>query len=154
MGVKIRKAGISDAEEIRKLYLELREFEMSLLDDELREIQLNWEKKKTIKDVKELLISEEKALFLAIDGDETIGFVTGGFQKGMKYKEGGLDIFVKGSHRGQGTGTKLMETILEWFAEMGCVAFYVNIYSPNAMARKFYEKFGMRQVGETYKKRI
>lgn len=154
MGANIRKAVISDAEDIRKLYLELQEFEMSLLDDELREIQLNWEKKKNIKDVKGMLSSKDLATYLAIDGDETIGFVACGLQKGTICNEGILDIFVKEARRGEGIGTKLVDIATDWFNEMGCSAFMVNVYASNKEAKVFYRKIGMRQVGEWYKRKI
>jgi ribosomal protein S18 acetylase RimI-like enzyme len=154
MVVNIRKAEISDANEILKLYQELQEFEMSLLDDELRDIQQNWEEKKNIKDVESMLSSNDLVFFLAIDGDEITGFVAGGLQKGTRCNEGILDIFVKEAHRGESIGTKLVDMTTGWFKERGCSAFMVNVYASNKEAKAFYRKIGMRQVGEWYKRII
>jgi len=44
--MKIRKAKISGAEKIKELYDELREYELSLLEKEIKEMQVNWGSKK------------------------------------------------------------------------------------------------------------
>ena len=126
------------------LYHELMEFEMCLLEGDLKDIQLNWEKKKTPDEIKKLLNDQTKMIFVAEDDNNKIqGSIVGATSKCIKHREGALDIFIKEKHRGKGIGTRLMDRLFEWFREEGCRSMLINAYAANEQATKFYKKYGV-----------
>ena len=152
--MEIRVATNSDVEVIMALYSELMEFEMSLLNGDMKEIQLNWERKKTREDIEKILNDENMNLFVAEDSGGIQGFITGGISKGVKHPEGALDVYIREEHRGKGVGTRLMDRLCVRFREQGCKSVLVNAYAVNEPARRFYKKYGLELLGETYKKKL
>jgi ribosomal protein S18 acetylase RimI-like enzyme len=153
--MNIRKATISDAAEIMTIYNELMDYEMSLLEGDLKSIQLNWERKKTLENVEAYLLNENMRLFVAVDDDNKIlGFITGAHSKGVKHREGRLDIFIRKEYREKGTGTALMDRMFEWFRDEDCISVLVNVYAANERAKEFYKKYGLELLGETYKMKL
>ena len=153
--MRIRKSRVSDLNEIMSLYNELMEFEMSLLEGDMRDIQLNWEKMKTRDNIEGFLRNETMRIYVAEDDNNKIqGFITGATSKGIKHKEGALDIFIREEYRGKGMGTRLMDVLLEWFREEGCRSVLINAYAVNEQATKFYKEYGLELLGETYKMKL
>jgi ribosomal protein S18 acetylase RimI-like enzyme len=152
--VEIRKAGVSDAEALAGLYEELRKSELSLLGRGIREIQLNWEVKKTQGKIRSLLRSGSTAIFVAETDKRIAGFVTCGTSKGARGREGAFDIYVRAGYRREGVGKQLVETALSWFKRKGCKSVSLNVYSANKNAIRFYRSLGFRLVSENYKMKI
>ena len=152
--MNIRKAIDSDINEIISLYHELMDYEMSLLKSDMLEIQLNWESKKTFEEIEKVLKDSTKIIFLAENKNRIVGFILGGISKGIKYKEGALDIYILEEHRGKGIGTQLMNKIFEWFRKEDCMSVMINAYADNKRAVDFYKKYGLVLLGETYKVKL
>ncbi len=152
--MKIREAKIFDAVIVKELYNELREYELSLLKDEIKKIQINWERKKDIKSIRKFLRSKNIKIFVAEDCEKTVGFIIGEVSKGVKYKEGSFDIFVKPDFRGKGIGKNLMKEMTDWFKNKSCKSIRLNVYSSNKEAKEFYKNLNFKLISETYKKRI
>lgn len=171
--MEIRKSRVSDLDEIMSLYSELMEFEMSLLEGDMKDIQLNWERKKTRGNIEGFLRNETMRIFVAEDDDNETrddneirsdndiksckniqGFIVGATSKGIKHKEGSLDIYIREEYRGKGIGTGLMDRMFEWFREEGCASVLINAYAANSAATNFYKKYGLELLGETYKMKL
>ncbi len=95
-----------------------------------------------------------KIIFIAEEQNEIIGFIVGAASKGIRYKEGLLDIYIKEEYRGKGIGTLLMDTMFEWFRKEDCRSVMINAYADNKLALDFYKKYGMVLLGETYKMKL
>ncbi len=147
----IRKAKESDAKSISELYGALREYELSLLEDDLKQIQLNREPVKTEKKIKGIINSKNSVIFVAEENSTIAGFITCGISKGIRDTEGAFDIFVSAKYRNKGIGKELISKMLEYFKAMGCKSVRVNVYSANEGAKKFYKNLGFKSVSETYK---
>jgi ribosomal protein S18 acetylase RimI-like enzyme len=53
-----------------------------------------------------------------------------------------LELYVDKDYRGQGVGTKLMDTMLAYANESSCDVVNVEVFAPNKRAYDFYKKFG------------
>lgn len=94
------------------------------------------------------------AVFVAEYDGNLAGFLTAGISKGLKFKEGSFDIYVKSGFRGKGIGERLMKEALGWFKSRRCRAVSLNVYSSNKEAKRFYEKFGFKLLSEIYKRKM
>ena len=78
-----------------------------------------------------------KFSFVAIDGNELVGFITGF----SYYSEITINnVVVKKGYRGKGIGTKLIRTVEEYFEDKGFNN--INLVTNDFQAPKFYEKCG------------
>lgn len=150
----IRKAKESDAKSVSELYGALRDYELSLLKEDLKQIQLNWEPVKTEKKIKGIINSKNSVIFVAEDNGKLAGFITCGISKGIKDAECAFDIFISAGYRNKGIGKELISKMIDYFKAEGCKSVLVNVYSANKGAKKFYKKLGFKLVSETYKTKI
>lgn len=93
---------------------------------------------------KRLLHATDHIVFLAMAGDEAVGFVTG---VEIQHPDKGTEMFlnelaVDESHRRQGIGTALVVALRDLARERGCSAMWVLTDDDNAAARGTYEKAG------------
>lgn len=78
-----------------------------------------------------------KFSFVAIDGNELVGFITGF----SYYSEITINnVVVKKGYRGKGIGTKLIRKVEEYFEDKGFNN--INLVTNDFQAPKFYEKCG------------
>jgi len=95
-------------------------------------------------------VREKRGLFaVALDGETIVGFVVGILQEQKNRRDvidsmGGrvTDLYVDSAYRGRGIGTLLMQHIEAYFRMNGCDVAQVEVFVPNAPARRLYEKFG------------
>ncbi len=100
------------------------------------------------KDLQE--VREHRGKFaVAVDGTTILGFVIGIIQERknqpdvIDFTAGRItELYVDEAVRGQHIGTMLMEHIEAYFASQGCDTAKVEVFAPNAPARRLYEKFG------------
>ncbi len=155
MGVQFRLAGDSDARELSRMYNQLRQCELALLNEKEKDIQEHWEQKMTEETVLNMIQDPNHFIVIAESEGGTVGFA--GCRIGIApdgFKEGYLDIFVKEEYRGKGVGSKLLDWIEEQARANGCGALSLSVYSKNKLAEKFYEQKKFFVLSKGMKKRI
>ena len=90
----------------------------------------------------------ERAVFVAVDGNELVGFVAA-----HRTRRFGCDcelqwINVAPERRGPGIADQLMTRILEWFHHQAAKRICVNIAPENTAARRVYARHGARPLNE------
>ena len=60
---------------------------------------------------------------------------------------GHLHIDIMPSAQGHGWGAKLMDAFRTRLASLGCPAFHLGVSRGNAGALRFYQRYGMREIG-------
>lgn len=91
------------------------------------------------------LRNPDNALFLAFEGEEVIGFLTGyRLQRLDKNRAEALlyEMEVREEYRRQGTGQKLIAALNAWAAETGAFQTWVLTYSDNTAAMALYKSMG------------
>jgi len=99
-----------------------------------------------------ILHREEKPVFVAVDGEDTVlGYVFCVLQQHLHdniltdiktlYID---DLCVDESVRGCSIGRRLYEYVLSYAKEQGCYNVTLNVWECNPGARKFYEKCGLK----------
>ncbi|WP_298827101.1 GNAT family N-acetyltransferase [uncultured Piscinibacter sp.] len=96
----------------------------------------------------ESLCGENAAVFVAVEGQSLVGFVTiavvdeaSPFFRAMRYAKVG-SICVTEMLRGQGIGRRLMEEAEIWARVRNAVEVHLNVWSFNERARALYEELG------------
>jgi GNAT superfamily N-acetyltransferase len=89
-----------------------------------------------------------RAAFVAVDGDELVGFVTG-HRTRRRGCDGELQwINVIKERRGLGIADRLIAKIGAWFVEQGANRICVNVTSENIAARKVYIRCGAQPLDD------
>ena len=57
-------------------------------------------------------------------------------------------LYMRHDRQGGGRGEALMRTALQWLDERGAPAVWLGVWSGNAGAQRFYDRFGFAKVGE------
>ena len=148
--MRIRRANISDATTIRDLYNELREYELSLLNGHVKDIQMKWETKKTLSVVKRWL-SSKNDITLIVEGKRPAGFIS--FVIGPN-NEASFDIYVKKEFRRKGFGKKLFNAALPYLKKRACKSVSLDVYPANRDAKMMYKNLGFELVFERHKRKI
>lgn len=129
----IRKAGYEDLDKMADLLNELFSIEEDFSID----------KQKQLKGL-ELLLESNTANILVYEADGKVkGMVTA--QILVSTAEGALsglieDMVITKDSRGSGLGTKLLDSIINWCYEKGCVRVQLLADKTNLQALKFYDK--------------
>ena len=98
------------------------------------------------------LANPDKALWLAEDGGEAIGYALAGPCK-LPHPEvtaacGELDRFyLKAGRQGGGVGTRLFAEVMAWLEKDGPRRVWIGVWSENHGALRFYARHGFSQVG-------
>ena len=156
MKVNVRTANEKDVPGLVEMYNKLRKYELSLLPENVRSIQLNYELEKTDRDVLESIHDPRFIILVALSEDnELIGFVTAEYGEFNGYREGEISfLYVEPKFRGHGVGKLLFEKCLDWFNDKGCKSISINVYAYNNLAKRFYSSLGFTRVQENWKKII
>ena len=123
--MKIRKANIND---LNKIKIISQKFDF--------EIKRNW---------RDLILSNDKEFFLAIEDEEIIGFT------GLIYYDWNnlvqiSNIFVHPEHRGKGLAVKLIQYVIEKAKQSSFRCLLAEAPSLNPV-KNLYEKLGFRKCG-------
>ncbi|MFA5303674.1 MAG: GNAT family N-acetyltransferase [Candidatus Nanoarchaeia archaeon] len=93
----------------------------------------------------------EGIIILAYEQKKIVGCIAGIIEKQTKddllecipMKDGRvLELFVSNEIRNKGIGKKLMKKVEDYFKRKKCDAIRIEVFEPNLLARKFYEKIG------------
>jgi GNAT superfamily N-acetyltransferase len=57
-------------------------------------------------------------------------------------------LYLRASAQGDGLGTRLLVTMLEWLGAHGHTPLYVGVWSGNTGAQRLYARFGFDKIGE------
>ena len=95
--------------------------------------------------------SSHAFLFLAVIGDQTVGFISGELREGSpafrpKTWASVDDVFVEPDHRNLGVGRALLESVKSWARERGADGVSLQVAAANERGRKFYEGLGFREI--------
>jgi len=136
------------SENVKDLLVELQEFivsidkeKLNIITPEFREIYF----KMTMDEVED----NEGKIFVAKENDKIIGFIAGiimKFEENDKYsyvihKRGEVtELMVTNSLQAKGIGSKLLETMENYFKSVGCEYIQIDVFGYNTNAIKFYDK--------------
>ena len=90
-------------------------------------------------------------LFVAAEGDRTVGFISGELRQGSptflpKTWASVDDVFVEPEYRNRGVGRALLQSVQSWAQERGADGITLQVAAANARGRKFYEDLGFREI--------
>ena len=92
--------------------------------------------------------------YVAVEGERVVGWCDIIPMKGIDFSHcGGLGMGVHKDYRGQGIGTRLLETTLEASKEFGIERIELEVYTSNTHAIRLYEKLGFVHEGVKTKAR-
>jgi ribosomal protein S18 acetylase RimI-like enzyme len=97
----------------------------------------------------DLVIDFNSICFVAVDNNKLVGYLAAS-PKPISYRKSRyLEVDNMGvipEYKGQGIGKLLMMRCKEWAKEMGYQKIFVNAYSKNETAIKFYERCGFHVI--------
>lgn len=100
-----------------------------------------------------LLASPLYAIWLAVEGDEPVGYALAG-PCGLPHAEvrpgdGELKrLYVSSTAQGRGVGAELFEAALAWLEREGPRTLWISVWSENYGAQRFYARYGFAKAGE------
>ncbi|WP_101877394.1 GNAT family N-acetyltransferase [Lachnoclostridium edouardi] len=144
----IRKAEEKDIPRILKLLGQVLQIHADIKPD----IFIPGTTKYTICELTELLRSEEKPIYVAVNEEDIcLGYAfcqlkEQPFSNNMvQFKSFFVDdLCVDKRARGQHIGESLFEYVKQEAKKLGCYEVTLNVWTGNASAEKFYEKMGMK----------
>ena len=146
--MNIRKASTKDIPRIKELLQQVLEIHANIRPD----IFIPGTTKYTEKELEDILIDENRPIYVATSGEDTcIGYAfcilkNQPFSINMvPFKSLFIDdLCVDQNVRGQHIGEKLIEYVKEEAKKMGCYEVTLNVWAGNTSAEKFYEKMGFQ----------
>lgn len=135
-------------EDVKDLLVELEEYIISIDEDQLDQLHLEYRDKMAILDLEEVKENNGKC-YLAIEDDKAIGLIMGTIIKFDEYdyldykcpKEGEItELIVTSKTRSKGVGQALMNKMEEYFKSVGCEYILVDVFAYNEIAKNFYSK--------------
>ena len=155
MRAEIHEASNQDAKTIAELYNELAHHDLSLLPENLQELQEVWETGKNEEAILGIVNGPDSKIFKAVVNNKIVGFISCGLLKTPSNTyEGVIDIFLQEEYRGKGIGQQLVKQAEAWFKKAGCKVIGLDVYPQNTRAKNFYSKCGFTIVYQGMKKRI
>lgn len=100
-----------------------------------------------------LLDSPAYAVWLAVEGDEPVGYALAG-PCGLPHAaarpgDGELKrLYVSARAQGRGIGAKLFDAALAWLERDGPRTLWISVWSENYGAQRFYARYGFAKAGE------
>lgn len=143
--MEIRKANISDAENLIGLFNELdSETEYMLMEPGERNIEIEDQ----IQLINELENSNSKILLVADKGNQLLGFLggTAGTAKRERHKMH-IAMGVRRAHWGHSIGVKLLQAMLTWAKNNHFHRIELTVMENNQRAKIFYERNGFEIEG-------
>ena len=137
-------------EDCKDLLVELEEYILTLDEDKLDTLHPDYRDKMFLNDYDEVKNNDGK-VYLAIENDKAIGLIMGVI---VKYDDNDyldyicpkagdiIELVVSSKARGNNIGTKLMETMENYFKSVGCKWIHVDVFSYNIRGLNFYKRNG------------
>ena len=135
-------------EDCKDLMVELEEYIVSIDEDYLDQVGINYRKKIMDINLEELKENEGKC-FLAIENDKAIGLIMGLVVKYdeedyLDYKcprKGRItELIVTNNTRSKGVGKELIKTMENYLRSIGCLYISIEVFAYNKNAIDFYTK--------------
>ena len=152
-GIRIRRAGVADAPALALLAAEtFVETFGHLYRPADREAFLA--KEQTAANYRRLVAQPEVGVWLAARGnDDLVGFLTAGPCKlpipDREPLAGEIrQLYLRGAVQGQGLGSAMLRTGLDWLRARGHKPIYIGVWSGNFGAQRLYGRHGFEKVGE------
>jgi ribosomal protein S18 acetylase RimI-like enzyme len=154
--LNIKKATQKDFNKILKLKLESKEEERKY-NDELEPVRKV--KKHYAEYLKNDLKSNWRAVFMAIEDRQIVGFATVKIYRTLHicgYERCGFisNVFIKKECRKQGVAKKLIDQIIKWLKENDATKVSLELYQGNIPALNLYHKLGFKKYSIKMKKKI
>ena len=154
--MEIRKATLDDLEQIKDLKLQAKASE-ARYNPSLAPVEDNREM--YLRYLRNDLTSEDRAVFVATDGDEAVGVITGRIHTTLpirvRRRQGNIsNLFVAPQHREKGVAAKLVAELLRWFRGEGIADVYLGVHCGNAPALKMFRELGFQDYLIEFKKDI
>ena len=92
------------------------------------------------------MLDNVKNDLIAVYKKENNKFIGCGYGVIEKGYIGLFDIIVKNEFRGNGYGTKIVQTILSKANEQGIEKAYLSVVDNNVVAKKLYKKLGFNEI--------
>ncbi len=144
----IREYQDTDQQTVAKLFNDFQDYLVHLDSFNILHRSLNYgdlHLKKTLDLIKK---SHGKFLVYELDG-KVVGFIAGTIKKTdekekseslLKQEGEVVELYLDPKYRSVGIGSKLMDEIEQYFKEQNCEAIFIDVFVPNVLGSKFYEK--------------
>lgn len=142
----IRRAEKKDIPQIEKLLYQVNNIHAEGRPDLFKKDY----KKYTEQELEEILLQEQRPVFVAVDGETLLGYAFCVFQQPQGNNMQPVrtlyidDLCVDEKNRGQHVGKQLYDYVLEYAKKNGCYNVTLNVWACNESARRFYDKCGLR----------
>jgi ribosomal protein S18 acetylase RimI-like enzyme len=128
--------------EIRKAKQDDFDKYSTIKEEFLKEYSLSSQSKEFI--YKEFLEFLKSAIFIAIEKEEIVGYISGEIENNEYWKVGYIsEIFITNSWKGKGISTKLKDAFLDFLKTKGITTCKIDV-NPNNPAKNIYEKWGFK----------
>ena len=137
-------------EDVKDLLVELEEYIVSIDKDKLDQVHPEYREKMAIVDLEKVKNNNGKC-YLAVENNKAVGLIMGCIFPYDEYdyldftcpKRGEItELIVSKCVRSKGIGKMLMQTMEEYFKDLGCEYITVDVFAYNNNAIKFYNKKG------------
>jgi ribosomal protein S18 acetylase RimI-like enzyme len=163
MDIKIRPFTEADAERVVALMDDFHDFLVNI-DPNGRFRRLPGYGEYALKEEVENIQNDRGVIYVALDGNEMIGFSVAFLQK--DFDEGALlgvfpaqrgrieELYIAPEYRGKGVATALMQKMEEFLKGKNCDYIFVGVHAFNQNAHELYKHLGYKDVGIDLMKKI
>lgn len=143
--VEIRSVNINDAEEILE-YCKIVGGETDNLLFGSEGLGFSVETERTI--IENIAVKEKDIMLAAMDGDNVVGIgnIMGNGRMRISH-QARLAISVRKDYWGQGVGSRIMQSLIDFAKERSIEIITLEVYHDNESAIKLYQKFGFKEIG-------
>ncbi len=148
MKTTIRKATISDVEQLFLLVLESQLFQKKILEKKvLDENRFSTDTRETIT---QWMQEDEKAYLIVEDNGEILGFILCFIDNPVSREGTVADLYVDPSVRGKGIGTLLLNNGIAWLKDNNVHKVALAVHKDNLGALDLYSKSGFIPEDDRY----
>lgn len=149
-------------EDVRDLLVELEEYILSIDEDQLDQLSLDYREKMALVDLEDIKNNNGKC-YLAIENNKAVGLIMGSIppydeNDYLDYKcpkRGRItELIVTSKTRNTGIGQALIDKMEEYFKLVGCDYVLVDVFAYNEVGKKFYNKNNYHTRMETKIKKL
>ncbi len=137
-------------DDVKDLLVELEEYILTIDQDHLDELHLDYRDKMAVVDLEDVKNNEGKC-FLAIENEKAVGLIMGTIPPYDEYdyldykcpRRGRItELIVTSKIRSNGVGNLLISKMEEYFKSVGCEYVLIDVFAYNESAINFYNKKG------------
>lgn len=154
MNIEIKRADISNLEDVQNLNNQLFELEYHHFDSSLK---VGWSFEKAGTDYFTDMLTNE-IVYIALDGDKIVGYLAGRINIRNSCRIKSLaevdNMFILENYRRYGTGSKLMDKFKQYCIQNDIEELIVTAAAKNYNAIDFYKKNGFEEFEMTLKQNL